>query len=92
MLKRRRLATTTLLLSILSAASAMFVLNNGLPSRLIQRYVLSYTLKHNTNAGLQNTRYVVTEGARQKHEEWDPAEAGQFVLGLFQKNTTVKKS
>ncbi|GJN93474.1 hypothetical protein Rhopal_006531-T1 [Rhodotorula paludigena] len=28
----------------------------------------------------QNTRYVVTEGARQKNEEWDPAENGQIVI------------
>lgn len=31
----------------------------------------------------QNTRYVVTEGARQKNEEWDPAENGQMVIGEF---------
>lgn len=29
----------------------------------------------------QNTRYVVTEGAKQKMEEWDPAENGQMVIG-----------
>lgn len=29
----------------------------------------------------QNTRYVVHSGARQKHEEWDPAENGGIVLG-----------
>ncbi|BGO94239.1 hypothetical protein NBRC10512_006873 [Rhodotorula toruloides] len=28
----------------------------------------------------QNTRYVVTEGAKQKMEEWDPAENGQMVI------------
>ena len=30
---------------------------------------------------LQNTAYVVTEGARQKNEQWDPAENGQMVIG-----------
>ncbi|GAA5938912.1 hypothetical protein JCM3775_003163 [Rhodotorula graminis] len=28
----------------------------------------------------QNTRYVVTEGAKQKNEEWDPEENGQLVI------------
>ncbi|KZT06121.1 DUF572-domain-containing protein [Laetiporus sulphureus 93-53] len=28
----------------------------------------------------KNTRYVVTEGARQKDEEWDPAENGGFAV------------
>ncbi|KWU42704.1 DUF572-domain-containing protein, partial [Rhodotorula sp. JG-1b] len=28
----------------------------------------------------QNTAYVVTEGARQKNEQWDPAENGQMVI------------
>lgn len=30
---------------------------------------------------LQNTAYVVTEGAKQKNEQWDPAENGQMVIG-----------
>jgi coiled-coil domain-containing protein 130 len=29
---------------------------------------------------MQNTRYVVTEGARQKDEEWDPEENGGFAI------------
>lgn len=29
---------------------------------------------------LQNTRYVVKEGARQKDEEWDPEENGGFAI------------
>lgn len=33
------------------------------------------------DARLQNTAYVVTEGARQKNEQWDPAENGQMVIG-----------
>ncbi|KAH7106490.1 CWC16 protein [Auriculariales sp. MPI-PUGE-AT-0066] len=28
----------------------------------------------------KNTRYVVTEGARQKNEDWDPAENGGFAV------------
>ncbi|GAA5836415.1 hypothetical protein JCM9279_000384 [Rhodotorula babjevae] len=28
----------------------------------------------------QNTRYVVTEGAKQKNEEWDPEENGHMVI------------
>ncbi|KPV74077.1 uncharacterized protein RHOBADRAFT_54638 [Rhodotorula graminis WP1] len=28
----------------------------------------------------QNTRYVVTEGAKQKNEEWDPEENGHLVI------------
>ncbi|GAA5965793.1 hypothetical protein JCM8115_003002 [Rhodotorula mucilaginosa] len=28
----------------------------------------------------QNTAYVVTEGAKQKNEQWDPAENGQMVI------------
>ncbi|KAG8810303.1 hypothetical protein FRC17_002987 [Serendipita sp. 399] len=28
----------------------------------------------------KNTRYVVTEGARQKDEEWDPEEAGGYAI------------
>ena len=34
---------------------------------------------------LQNTRYVVTSGARQKDEEWDPEENGGFSIhGAFE--------
>lgn len=29
---------------------------------------------------VQNTRYVVTSGARQKNEEWDPEENGGFAV------------
>lgn len=29
---------------------------------------------------LQNTRYVVVSGARQKDEEWDPEENGGFAI------------
>lgn len=28
----------------------------------------------------KNTRYVVTSGARQKNEEWDPEENGGFAI------------
>ena len=28
----------------------------------------------------QNTRYVVVSGARQKDEDWDPAENGGFAI------------
>jgi len=37
----------------------------------------------------KNTRYVVTSGARQKNEEWDPAEAGAFVLDQKDKDFPV---
>ncbi|GAA6025494.1 hypothetical protein JCM8202_001968 [Rhodotorula sphaerocarpa] len=37
----------------------------------------------------QNTRYVVTEGAKQKNEEWDPAENGQMVIDNSVSNETA---
>ncbi|KAG0143796.1 hypothetical protein CROQUDRAFT_660770 [Cronartium quercuum f. sp. fusiforme G11] len=48
----------------------------------------------------QNTRYVVVSGARQKNEEWDPAENGGIVLepgpsdqfALVEKQTTDKQA
>lgn len=39
----------------------------------------------------QNTRYVIEEGAKQRVEEYDPAEAGTFVLGSSTACTAIHR-
>lgn len=53
---------------------------DGLRFKLTRRLALADALLAQSLTPRQNTRYVVTSGARQKDEEWDPAENGGFAI------------
>ena len=54
----------------------------GLKSRPIPRYAACYSLYRGLLhiAYIQNTKYIVTSGARQKDEDWDPEDNGGFAV------------
>ena len=79
--RRRKLVLTTRRPYIHSAANVICVMVGSrykrIPRSVLQHqdfdsYVVIWPL--------QNTRYVVVSGARQKEEDWDPEENGGFAV------------
>lgn len=76
------MGTIILRRSTRSGANAICV-PGGLKSRPIPRYVAHRRLSYQAVlhvVRMQNTRYVVTSGARQKDEDWDPEDNGGFAV------------
>ena len=80
--RRRKLETTTARRYIPSDVNVICAMA-GLRFKRTRRYAHCY---HGLGSAdgcplvIQNTRYVVTSGARKKEEDWDPEENGGYAV------------